>query len=68
MKDRLHLFVIFTLLEISFSALYYLLVQRIDSTLFIGVALYTGAMLANFFSYRTALYQKRRKEMIDALP
>ncbi|GAA4752200.1 hypothetical protein [Flavisolibacter ginsenosidimutans] len=68
MKDRLHLFVIFTLLEISLSALYYLLVQRIDSTLFIGAVLYAGAMTANYFSYRTAVYQKRRKEMLDALP
>ena len=68
MKDHVHLFIIFTLLEISFSVLYYLLVQRIDATLFVGLFLYAAAMTANYFAYRTALYRKQRKELIDALP
>ena len=68
MKEHVQVFIIFTLLEISFSVLYYLLVQRVDSTLFIGTLLYAAAMTANYFSYRTALYRKQRKELIDALP
>lgn len=68
MKEHLHLFVVFTLLQIAFSALYYGLVRRIDATILISMLLYTAAMTTNYFGYRRTLYQKRRKEMIDALP
>lgn len=67
-KDHLYFFVVFTLLEISFTALYYLLVKTVDRTIVIGAALYAGAMMAGYVSYRNVLYRKQRKDLLDALP
>ena len=68
MKDYIHFFVVFTLLEIVLTGLYYSVVKRIDATIVIGAGLYTCAMIAGYFSYRVALYKKQKQELLDALP
>ncbi len=68
MKDCIHLFIIYTLLEIIFTVFYYLLAKTLNTTLCIGACLYAVAMFATFLSYRDARYQKYRQELLDALP
>jgi cation transporter-like permease len=68
MKDHLHFFIIFTLLEIAFSVLYYLVVKTVNTTLLIGAALYLCSMVAGYFCYRDASWKARKKQLLDALP
>ena len=68
MKNHVHFSVVFTLLEILFTAVYYSLVKTLDPTILTGAALYAGSMIAGYFSYRNARYKKHKKELLDALP
>lgn len=68
MKDHVHFFIVFTLLEIALSVLYYLLVKTVDLTIAIGASLYGLSMAAGYLSYRDALYKKHKQELLDALP
>ena len=68
MKDYIYFFVLFTLLEITFTALYFLLVNSFDARMLIGAAIYAGGMGSAYLSYREERYQKRKKELLDALP
>lgn len=68
MKDCIHLFIIYTVLQIAFTTLYYLIARTVNATLCIGACLYAVAMLATWLSYRDALYKKQKQELLDALP
>ena len=67
MKDHIHFFIIFTLLEIALTVLYYLLVKTVDLTIAIGGGLYGLCMVAGYLSYRDAAYKKHRQQLLDAL-
>lgn len=68
MKDCVHLFIIYTLLQIAFVTLYYHVVQTVNATLCIGTVLYAVVMFVNWLSYRDACYQKQKEELLNALP
>jgi hypothetical protein len=68
MKDYIYFFILFTLLEITFTALYFLLVDGFDLRMVIGALIYACGMISAYLSYREERYQKQRKALIDALP
>lgn len=68
MKDYIYFFVLFTLLEITFTALYFLLVNSFDVRIIIGALIYVGGMTSAYFSYRAERYQQKKKALLDALP
>jgi hypothetical protein len=68
MKDYIYFFIMFTLLEITVSAVYFLMANKVDLTLLVGALIYACGMLSAYLAYRNELYQKRRKELIDSLP
>lgn len=68
LKDCVHLFVIYTALQILFATLYYLIAGTVNATLCIGTCLYAVAMLATWLSYRDARYQKQKQELLNTLP
>lgn len=61
-------FILFTLAEIVFSALYYLLKRKLDNVMLIGAIIYAGGMIVGFIAYEVANYNKRKKELLDSLP
>lgn len=67
MKDCIHLFIVYTLLQIVFSTLYYLVAATVNATLCIGACLYAIVMAATYLSYRDAAYKKHRQDLLDAL-
>ena len=67
MRDYIYFFILFTLLEIFFTAMYYLLVKSFDIRMLIGAVIYAFGMASAYLAYRKELYQKKRRELIDAL-
>ena len=68
MKDHIHFFIAFTLLDVALTLLYYLLVKTVDLTIAVGAGLYGLSMAAGYLSYRDAAYKKHKQELLDALP
>lgn len=68
MKDYICFFILFTLLEITLTVTYYLLVKTFDTRMLIGGLIYTGGMIAAYVAYRGEIFRKQRKELLDALP
>jgi len=68
MRNYIQFFILFTLLEVLVTALYFLLVKTVNLTILIGAILYAAGMFTAYLDYRAALYQKKKKEMLEALP
>ncbi|RYF79006.1 MAG: hypothetical protein EON98_15175 [Chitinophagaceae bacterium] len=67
MRDYIFFFIMFTLLEIAVSVIYYCLVKTIDARMVIGSAIYACGMISAYSAYRHERYLKQRQEMIDGL-
>ena len=67
MRDYIHFFILFTLLEVLVTALHFLLVRTFNLTAIIGAFLYILVMVTAYAGYKEALYKKKKKEMLDAL-
>jgi len=68
MRDHIQFFVLFSLLEVLVTALYFLLVNTVNQTILIGAVLYLAGMFTAYLNYRAVLYHERKKEMLEALP
>ena len=68
MRDHIQFFVLFSLLEVLITTLYFLIVKTINQTILIGVVLYLAGMFTAYLSYRAVLYHERKKEMLEMLP
>ncbi len=68
MKPLVFFFIVFTFAELIFSGCYYFLVRKINTTIFIGAALYLACMITAYVGWRKITYIENRKALIDSLP
>lgn len=61
-------FIIFTLAELIFTLVYYLITKKTDHTMMLGAMIYGAGMLMGYIASRIYLYNKKRKELLDSLP
>lgn len=61
-------FLLFTLAEVVFTLVYYLIRRSFDNVLLTGGILYIGGMIVGYVAYRVAAYRRRRKKLLDQLP
>lgn len=66
MKVYLLFFVTYTLMQILFSGFYLIMVQRIDMTLIMGMAIYLMGMYRGYQGYRYFRYRQKRRELLNS--
>jgi hypothetical protein len=68
MKTYWLFFVVFTLAEVIFSALYWSVFKQADVFLFAGFVIYLSGMASGIIGYRLAKYEKLKRELIESIP
>lgn len=66
-KEYVAFVVVYTVLELALTGLYWMLVRRIDGTVFTGMGLYSACMITGYLSYRAASYKTKKKRLLDEL-
>lgn len=67
MKVYLLFFITYTLMQILFAGFYLVMVQRIDGTLLMGMAIYVFGMYRAYQGYQYFRYKEKRRQLLDGL-
>ena len=65
MRVYLLFLILFTLAEILFTLIYFLLTGKVDEVVIGGLVIYAAGMITSAIAYNIARYRRRKKEMID---
>ena len=68
MKLYILVFVVLSCAETIFTAAYFLITQRIDRVILLGLMIYAGAMTIGYIAYQVEKYRRRKKELLKSLP
>lgn len=68
MKLPVAYYFVLTAAELVFSGVYYFLRNSFDRVLLIGFIIYFLAMLAGFIAFSIMRYNKKKSDLLDALP
>lgn len=61
-------FFLFTVSEIVFTIVYYLVRRKADKIMLTGAIIYLGGIITGYIAYRVTAYSRKRKELLDSLP
>jgi len=61
-------FVVISFAETIFTATYFLITQKIDKVILLGLMVYAGAMIIGYIAYKVEKYRQRKKKLLKSLP
>jgi len=61
-------FIVISIAETIFSAAYFLISQKIDRIVLLGLMIYAGAMIIGYIAYRVEKYRRHKKDLLKSLP
>lgn len=68
MKLSTAFFIVLTAAELLFTAIYYLVRNRLDRIILAGAIIYIVSMITGYIAFRIIRYNKKKSDLLDALP